>query len=66
MHLKMNNVDYLKKPSYFFIHIFAIKKSSRHEKRSHILARLFWLFQCSGKPRNSQWSVSSKTSPYIK
>ena len=47
MHLKMNNVDYLKKPSYFFIHIFAIKKSSRHEKRSHILARLFWLFQCS-------------------
>ena len=34
VHLKMDNVDYLKKPPWnFFLHFFAIPSSSRHEKR---------------------------------
>ena len=32
VHLKTDNVDYFKKPSWFFLHIFAIPSSSRHEK----------------------------------
>ena len=44
--LKMDNVDYLKKPSWkkFFFDIFAIHSSSRHEKRCQISVRLFSLF----------------------
>ena len=40
----------------FFIYIFAIHSSSRHEKRCRMSVRLFCLFQCS---RNQQWLVTN-------
>ena len=59
VHLKRNNVDYLKKPSwFFFLHIFAIPSSSRHEKCCRMLVRLFWLFQCSRIPQcKPHWPI---------
>ena len=41
VHLKVDNVNYLKKPSW-------------NEKHCPMLVRLFWLFQCS---RTTQWDV---------
>ena len=55
VHLKTDKVD-LKKSHYekkFFLNIFAIHSSSRHEKRCRMLGRIFCLFQCS---RNIRWS----------
>ena len=59
MHLKTDNVDYLKKPSrkFFFLHFFVIHSSSRHEKSCQISERLFSLFQCS---RNQQCGASTE------
>ena len=51
----MDNVDYLKKRLKFFLYIFAIHSSSRHEKRCQMSVRLFSLFQGS---RNQQCSMS--------
>ena len=40
----------------FFLHIFAIRSSSRHEKHCRMLVRLFCLFQCSRKPQ-CKWKL---------
>ena len=58
VHLKTDNVDYLKKPSwfFFFFNFFAIHSSSIHEKRCQMFVKLFCLFQCS---RNQQWEAST-------
>ena len=49
MHLKTDNVDYLKKPPWkkIFFDIFVIHLLSRYEKRCRMLQRLFSLFQGS-------------------
>ena len=57
VHLKMDNVDYLKKPSWKknLLDVFAIHSSSRHEKCCQMFIRLFCLFQCF---RNQQWQAT--------
>ena len=44
MHLKTNNVDYLKKPSRNFFLCFAIHSSSTHENRCRMSVRFFAYF----------------------
>ena len=52
--ISKDNVDYLKKPplNLFFLNIFAIHSSGRHERYWQMCVRLFCRFQCS---RNQQW-----------
>ena len=54
MELKTDKVDF-KKHSDFFLHIFSIHSSSRHEKHCRMPERIFCQFQCS---RNIGWIVS--------
>ena len=53
VHLKTDKVDLKKRPPWkkFFLHIFSIHSSSRHEKRCWMLQRILWLFQCSRNQR---------------
>ena len=54
VHLKTDNVDYLKTPSWkknFCIFLQSPNQVSWHEKCCRTLVRLFWLFQCSRIPQ---------------
>ena len=42
---KMDNVDYLEKPQWFFFDIFALHSSSRHKKCCQMSVRLFPYFK---------------------